>query len=77
MDAMIDLGKEEPITLTEFGRQYDKHYNTVYRWWKKGIAPDRSKPKRRIKLETVILPHGRATTHEAYQRFVDKLTEFA
>jgi hypothetical protein len=30
-----------------------------------------------VKLETIILPHGRATTHEAYQRFIDALRRYA
>jgi hypothetical protein len=73
---MIDLDKEAPILLADFGRLIKKHYNTVHRWWRRGLKVERDDGNSRVvKLETVRISNGRATSVEAYDRFLDKLNE--
>jgi len=72
----IDLRVEKPILLRVFGRhlQEPRDYDTVRKWWKRGLLADRGCPGgKRVKLETVRLTGGRHTTMEAYGRFIARL----
>jgi hypothetical protein len=74
---MIDLQVEKPILLRVFGRHLSEQrdYDTVRKWWRRGLVIDRLTGQR-IKLETVRLTAGRATTMEAYNRFLRRLNGF-
>jgi hypothetical protein len=75
---MIDLDKEAPILLADFGKLVKKHYNTVHRWWRRGLKVDPNDPDSpTVKIETVRISNGRATTVAAYDRFLAKLNEDA
>lgn len=75
---MIDLRVEKPILLRVFAKSCldeARDYDTIRKWWKRGLVADRLTGKR-VKLETVRLTNGRATTMEAYNRFMRKLQGF-
>jgi len=75
---MIDLRVEKPILLKLFGRHLPepRDYDTIRKWWKRGLLLDRRKPRgKRVKLETCRIVGGLATTLEAYARFLDRLNE--
>ena len=71
---MIDIQHEQLITLTEAARlmprrRMDKPVSraTLLRWHTLG--------RNGVTLETVRLPGGHATSVEALQRFIDRLTK--
>lgn len=74
---MIDLRLEKPILLRVFGKHLpeQRDYDTVRKWWRRGLVADRE-TGRRVRLETVRLTSGRATTMEAYDRFIARLSGF-
>ena len=69
---MVDLEKEQLITLQEVTKISDCSYSTVLRWVKDGAT---SIGGRKVKLETVKTPSGKKTTTEAYYRFLRALNE--
>ena len=71
---MIDISKESLISCREAsalfppGRRGKRpHRSTVFRWITNGV--------RGVRLESVSLPGGRATSKEAIARFLKALTE--
>jgi hypothetical protein len=70
----INLNKEVPVLLREFGKLLPERvpYYTLRRWWRAGCTNRETGAN--VKLETVRLPTGRATTMEAYNRFVANLS---
>jgi Protein of unknown function (DUF1580) len=73
---MIELEKERLISLSEAaklfpaGRYGSKpHTSTIWRWITSGVKG--------VRLKSVVLPRGRATSKEAVQRFLRALTEQA
>ncbi len=76
----IDIRVEKPILLRTFAKRLSEpcDYDTVRKWWKRGLLIDRSNPRsKRIKLEVVRLSNGLATTWEAYARFIERLNGMA
>lgn len=71
---MIDVRKETPILLSEFAKRMKRDYDTVRKWCNRGVIADPARPEKgRVKLEAIWLTDGRATTVEAYQRFIEKI----
>jgi hypothetical protein len=70
----INLNKEVPVLLREFGKLLPERvpYYTLRRWWRLGCT--NRETGETFKLETVRLPTGRATSMEAYNRFVANLS---
>jgi hypothetical protein len=68
---MIDLQSESVVSLTAAAKSLPSrpHIATVYRWFQHGV--------RGIRLETVLLGGRRFTSHEALQRFTERLTAAA
>lgn len=71
---MIDITKESLISCREAsslfppGRRGKRpHRSTVFRWITSGV--------RGVRLESVSMPGGRATSREAVARFLDELTK--
>jgi Protein of unknown function (DUF1580) len=71
---MIDLSKETLISAKEVSKFFPPgrrgkrpHRSTIYRWCIDGVKG--------VRLESVVLPSGRATSKEAIGRFLEALTE--
>jgi hypothetical protein len=69
----IDLNRERPITFAEAAATLPRRRNgsnarptTLYRWSKAGL--------RGVRLETIQIGGTRCTSHEALQRFFERLT---
>jgi len=63
---MIDPTNESLLTLAETGGLVRKHVATVYRWTTTGF--------RGVILETIQVGGTRCTSHEAFQRFCERVT---
>ncbi len=70
----IDPSVELPLAFSELGRavNYKVGRNTVREWAEEGRV---STSGNRVYLEWIMMPWGRATTVEAYYRFLDRLNE--
>src|SRR5579871_3728719 len=66
---MIDIAKESLVPIADAPSEIPgkPHLATVYRWWQRGVRGG-------IKLETALVGNRRFTSHEAIQRFVDRLS---
>ena len=71
---MIDITREELISCKEASKLFPPgrrgkrpHRSTIFRWITSGA--------RGVRLESVSLPGGRATSREAIARFLKALTE--
>lgn len=73
---MINVLSERTYALSELARKLPtrKNRNTLTSWCKTGIKPTRLSPNR-IRLEYVIVAGVMHSSLEAYQRWVEKLTE--
>ncbi len=69
---MVDIEKEQLVSLREITKISDCSYNTVLRWTSNG---SRSVGGKMVTLETVKTPSGKKTTVEAYYRFLRALNE--
>lgn len=70
----INHREEKPVLLSEFGKLLDPPitYWTVRDYWETGRESESGKV---VRLETMLTPTGRATTLEAYHRFIDQLND--
>ena len=69
----IDPLTEHVLPLKELGRKLPgrPEYTTMVAWCKQGRINWHT--RKRVKLELIYLPGGRASSLEAYQRFVAAL----
>jgi len=69
----IDVTAEEPILFSEGKKKLPDQptWNQLNYWAETGIIVR----DRRVKLESVRLPRGKATTMSAYRRFIEKLNQ--
>ena len=75
---MIEIGQEQVFLLSEGPRVIgvEKSYHTLYRYVTNGVPVCGSRSRRRVvKLESVQLPGGIATSVEAYTRFIQQLNK--
>lgn len=70
---MLNSAQDAPILLADFSKRIGKTYNTVWRWWRKGVL--NRETRRVVRLETRRETTGRCTTQVAYNRFLDELNE--
>ena len=66
---MVDFLKEQRLTLTQLAKQEGVSIPTPWRWANRGV--------RGVVLETFNVGGRRFTTHEAFQRFVQRSTAAA
>ena len=68
---MIKLNSEQIIPIRQASQVLpgNPHLSTIYRWIRYGYQ--------HVYLETLMVGGRRFTTHEALQRFVDKLTNLS
>ena len=73
MPLKLDVTKEEPILFSEGKKKLPDQpsWQQLNYWHETGILHR----DRRIKLEAIRLPRGKATTMSAYQRFIEKLNQ--
>jgi hypothetical protein len=64
---VIDLQREEPLSLAQAAKVLKKSHPSVFRYCTTGI--------RGVRLETVRLGKQRLTSVSAIQRFLDRLAE--
>ena len=64
---MVNTQSESLLTLAEVGKLLRKHVATVYRWSTVGYCG--------VVLETIQVGGTRCTSHEAVQRFCERLTD--
>lgn len=71
---MIDLRTEKPVSLRAFAQEMKIGYDTVRKWWKRGVLLDRAdRSKGKVKLEVIRLTSGHHTSREAYCRFIEAI----
>lgn len=65
---MIDLKSEAILSLPTAAKSLPgrPHLASLYRWFQRGV--------RGVRLETILIGGKRFTSHEAIQRFADRLT---
>lgn len=66
---MVDVLKEQRLSLTELARQEGVSVPTPWRWSKRGVNG--------VVLETFSIGGRRYTTQESFQRFVERSTAAA
>lgn len=69
---MIDVEKEEIVSLRELGKRIERSYNNVLNLVAEGRYSIGGK---KIVLETIKTPSGMKTSMEAYYRFLRSLNE--
>ena len=67
----IDISREQIISLVEAAGQYPgrPHISTIFRWGDRGVCG--------VRLETVRCGGRRCTSHEALDRFTQRVTAAA
>lgn len=74
---MINPVEDQPVSLSQFARLMAKefgtpvHQTTVRRWCEVGVV--RKEDGQVVRLETIRMPWGLATSRGAYQRFIRDL----
>ena len=69
LERVIDLQREEPLSLAQAGKILGRSHATAYRYSVEGV--------RGVRLETVRLGKARLTSVSAIQRFLDRLADEA
>ena len=64
---VIDLQREEPLSLAQAGKVLGRSHPTIYRYCVEGV--------RGVKLPTIRLGKARLTSISAIQSFLDRLAD--